>query len=130
MSEERERVTLSANQERDRYREALLRIEREDHHHGPGWFAEIASEALGFPGQGDATRNWAEWPDQHRPLSDLADALVFLQEIEFAMRHAPIKQHDRTPEEQRAVERYTTYYVWINDVLRQHGIHRLEDETG
>lgn len=30
----------------DRYRVALMQIEREDHEHGPGQFAEIAAEAL------------------------------------------------------------------------------------
>jgi hypothetical protein len=34
------------NVEREHYRIALERIEVEDHEGGPGWFAEIAAEAL------------------------------------------------------------------------------------
>lgn len=59
--------------------------------------------------------------DEHRPLADMGDALCFLEEIEFAMRHVPIKQEPRTPEEQKAVERFSTYWTWIRDVLRQSG---------
>ena len=35
-----------ATAEVKRLRTALERIQREDHEHGPGWFAEIAAEAL------------------------------------------------------------------------------------
>ena len=37
---------LLLQSERNRYREALEQIEREDHEHGPGWFADIAHAAL------------------------------------------------------------------------------------
>jgi hypothetical protein len=37
---------LALTVEREHYRIALERIEREDHEGGPGWFAEIAAEAL------------------------------------------------------------------------------------
>ena len=40
------REILKLTVEREHYRIALERIEQEDHEGGPGWFAEIASEAL------------------------------------------------------------------------------------
>lgn len=40
------REILKLSVEREHYRIALERIEIEDHEGGPGWFAEIAADAL------------------------------------------------------------------------------------
>lgn len=47
--DERGEWIVQERQRNDRLREALRRIEREDHEGGAGWMAEIAAEALGSP---------------------------------------------------------------------------------